>query len=32
MRIFNRIVVVLLLAGIVALGVTVLFYLFDVSD
>lgn len=32
MKIFNRIVVILLLAGIVALGVTVVFYIFDVSD
>ncbi len=32
MRIFNRIVVILLLAGIVALGVTTVFYIFDVSD
>ncbi len=32
MKIFNRIIVILLLAGIVALGVTVVFYIFDVSD
>lgn len=32
MRIFNRIIVILLLAGIVALGVTTVFYIFDVSD
>lgn len=32
MKIFNRIVVILLLAGIVALGVTVVFYIFDVSN
>ena len=32
MKIFNRIVVILLLAGIVALGVTTVFYIFDVSD
>ncbi len=32
MRIFNRIIVIMLLAGIVALGVTTVFYIFDVSD
>lgn len=32
MKIFNRIIVILLLAGIVALGVTVVFYIFDVAD
>ncbi len=32
MRIFNRIVLILLLAGIVALGVTIVFYAFDVAD
>ncbi len=32
MKIFNRIIVILLLAGIVALGVTVVLYIFDVSN